>query len=763
MQSTLYPKCVLRGLATTTAIAAIAWATPGLAQESEDPPAAGDQVAANPNAIIVTARRRSETLQNTPVAITAIQPAALEAKGTLDIGDLQGTAPNLLITQQPTGSATANISIRGIAFADVEKSFDPAVGIYVDGVYIGTSTGQYLDFFDIESIEVLRGPQGTLFGRNTIAGVISIRRTKPTMEFGAKVETTVGSFGTWGMRGVLNVPIIEGELGVKFFEFHQQTDGYMRDGFTGQRLNSSNSENFGLAVRYNPSATFDATLTLERQDQTSKPYFASAMVPGDAFCGFVPPGACGGNLTDDLYTAYKVAEHSGFYKADGVTLDMEVGLGAVTVNSITSYRDSDESFYADFGTAGLFIAQRPQTYEQFSQELRFAGDLFGGFDYVAGLYYFESDYELDQSTFVFGAPAGGIGVIGHSESYAAFLDFNWEVFQDVRLSGGGRYTKDKKEYEFPLILSDSVKKSWSKFTPKLTIDWRPTPDMMLYGTWSRGYRSGGFSGRAGTPFSAQTPYDPETVDSFELGAKTEWLNGRGTFNVAGFYTDYKNIQQSTVITADNAQGNETIVVNAAGAKIKGVEADMSFEPLDGLNFSAAVGYTDSKFNGFIIGQPITRPDATIFLQQLDYSDVDPIFAPKWTLSLNGSYTIPVGEADVTLSAGYRYLAEYDQQIAPDPALYGALLAQDFSATPFVVPQNDPRVRSDAQNLLDASISAQVPMNDSGAMANFSLFVRNLLDDRGPSFAFAVAAYPNLWHYGVPREPRFWGASAGFEF
>ena len=140
MQSTFYPKCVLRGLATTTAIAAIGWATPGLAQDSEDPPAADEQVAANPNAIIVTARRRSETLQSTPVAITAIQPAMLEAKGTLDIGDLQGTAPNLLITQQPTGSATANISIRGIAFADVEKSFDPAVGIYVDGVYIGSTS-----------------------------------------------------------------------------------------------------------------------------------------------------------------------------------------------------------------------------------------------------------------------------------------------------------------------------------------------------------------------------------------------------------------------------------------------------------------------------------------------------------------------------------------------------------------------------------------------------------------------------------------------
>lgn len=131
--------------------------------------------------------------------------------------------------------------------------------------------------------------------------------------------------------------------------------------------------------------------------------------------------------------------------------------------------------------------------------------------------------------------------------------------------------------------------------------------------------------------------------------------------------------------------------------------------------------------------------------------------------MNGDYTIPVGQADVTLSAGYRYLAAYDQQIAPDPALYPALLAEGPGDTPFVVPRNDPRVRSDPQNLLDLSVSVRFPMNDAGAKARFTGFVRNLLDDRGPSFAFAVAAYPNLWHYAVPREPRVFGASFGLEF
>lgn len=746
-------------------LAAMAWSMPTLAQEAgqDAAPQASEGDPEFLGAIVVTARRRSETLQNTPVAITAIQPAQLDAKGTMDIGDLQGTAPNLLITQQPTGASAANISIRGIAFADVEKSFDPAVGIYVDDVYIGTSTGQYLDFFDIDSIEVLRGPQGTLFGRNTIAGVINIRRSKPTMEFGGKLEASVGSYGTIGLRGVLNVPVIPDVLGVKFFEFHQQSDGFQKDVATGKHLGASNSENFGAAIRFNPSSALDMVLTLEKQDQKFDTYMASTLVPGDVFCGFVPSGACGGNLTDDLYDVYKSIDSPGFYKAKAATLNVDWDAGPVTVTSVTSYRESHERTLYDVGSAGLFIVDRPQTYDQFSQELRFAGDLFQGFDYVAGLYYFKSNYELDQSTTVFGAPAGGIHVIGHSESYAGFVDFNWEVLDTVRISGGGRWTHDKKRYQFPRILTGSVSDSWSKFTPKITVDWRPNSELMLYATWSRGYRSGGFSGRAGTVFSASTPYNPETVDSYELGAKTTWLDGRMTLNVAGFYTDYKDIQQSSVITADNAQGNETIVVNAAGAKIKGVEADLAIEPVDRLHFHASVGYTDAKFKGFIVGQPITQADGSKFVRPLDYSAVQPIFAPKWTLSFNGDYTIQAGAADITLSAGYRYLAAYDQQIAPDPALYGQLLADGPSDTPFIVPRNDPRVRSDPQNLVDLSIAVSFPIDDEGKTARFKLFARNVLNDKGPSFAFAVAAYPNLWHYAVPREPRVVGASFGIDF
>lgn len=776
MQMRQKNEIVFRALSSSSAlamfIAATCSATSAAAQEqSQDLQAQADATAnddrvqaATANEIIVSARRRSESLQDTPVAITAIQPAQLEAKGTLNIGDLQGTAPNLLISQQPSGSAAANISIRGIAFADVEKSFDPAVGVYVDDVYIGTSTGQYLDFFDIDSIEVLRGPQGTLFGRNTIAGVINIRRTKPTMDFNGKFEASIARFDTVSLKGVVNIPIVRDKLGLKLFQFHTETGGYYKDAVSGKSRGANNSENFGAALRYNPSNDLDMILTLEKQDQNFRPAFSSLLIPGDSFCGAVPAGACGGGLKDDLYTSYGNFDNRGYYKAKGATLNVELGAGPVEITSVTSYRKSDEEVFIDFGTAGLFASQRPQTYDQFSQEIRFAGNLIDGLDYVSGLYYFKSKYEINQNIFVFGNPSGSINTIGKSESYAGFFDFNWSLIDTVRLSGGGRWTKDRKRYQFPLIFGDQIlSNSWSKFTPKVTLDWRPNQDLMIYGTWSRGYRSGGYSGRAGTQFSASQPYAPENVDSFELGAKTTWLNGLMTFNIAGFYTDYNGIQQSSTITAATAQGLETIVVNAAGAKIKGIEADFSIRPVTGLSLRAAMGYTDAEFNGFIVGQPITRADGTRFLQQIDYSAVDPIFAPKWTLSFNGDYTVPVGDADLTFTAGYRHIASYDQQIAPDPSLLSTLRAQGPSVEPFPVGRNDPRVRSDAQNLVDLSVSAKFPMDDNKSEARMTVFVRNVLDDRGPAYAFAVAAFPNLWHYGIAREPRTYGVSFGFEF
>jgi iron complex outermembrane receptor protein len=710
--------------------------------------------------IIVTARRRNESIQTTPVAITAIAPSQLASTATVNISQLQGQAPGVVITTQSTGAATANISIRGIAFADVEKSFDPAVGVNVDGVYIGTSTGQLLDFFDIASIEILRGPQGTLFGRNTIAGVINIRRTRPTGEWGGKFEASVGDYQDIGLRGVLNMPIIKDVLAAKLFGFHDETHGYLTNAFTGQHIGRSDNNNFGAAFLLTPTSNFDALLTLEEQKQSFKPYNGSLLRPGDAFCSFVPAQACNNNTTTDQYRIFPGINPLGYYRARAATLEANLTEGPVKITSVTSYRESREAQEQDFGTVGLYDALRKQKYHQVSEELRASGKIFSNLDYVAGLYYFDSKYHLIQSTKVFGAFAGLQDTTGKSRSEAAFVDFDWEFLPKLRLSGGGRFTHDTKYNINPLLIDPATgdvgayaKKSWSKFTPKVTLDYRPIDTLMFYATFSRGYRSGGFNGRGQTFFSATTPYDPETVSAYEGGIKSEFFDRKLSINLAGYYTDYKKIQQSSTVTLAGGIGNETIVTNAAGARIHGVEGDITARPVRNLTLRASAGWTKSHFRGFIVDQPIGTDVRTF-----DFSAVHLIYAPKITASFNAEYKIPITErSDVTISGGYRYLSRYDQQIAADPAT-------PIPATGIiVVAQNDPRLRSDRQNLVDASLTYNFSMGASERKAHVAVFGRNLLDDRGTATAFDVAAFPSLWAFTAAREPRVIGGLFGFEF
>jgi len=747
---------------------ALLWAAPAHAQEAAEEPSIG--VAD----IIVSARRRSERLQDTPVAVTAISPSQLEGAAALTIGDLQGAAPNVIITSGGTGAAAANISIRGIAFADIEKSFDPAVGVNIDGVYIGTSTGQMLDFFDIESIEVLRGPQGTLFGRNTIAGVINVKRTRPTGEWGGKFEASIGNYDQISAKGVLNAPIAPDLLAAKLFYMHTDGSGYYRDlTRPGKHRGGTNNENFGASLLFTPSASFDALVTFDRQVQDFDPVLGPLTAPDDFFAAFLPPALVNQDVREGVYNVIAGQDLYGKYRSSGITGEMNWRLDGATLTSVTAYRESKDDILQDYSTAGLYLANRDQKYWQFSQELRASGDLFSGFDYVVGLYYFKSRYHLDQYTAVFGAAPTHQDTTGWSESYAGFVDFNWEIFDKVRLSGGGRWTHDEKQLATAFtdpgnsaanFTGARNSKTWKKFTPKIGVDYRPGSDLMVYASWSRGYRSGGFNGRGLTPYSSALPYDPETVDAYEVGFKSEFLDRRASFNVAAFYSDYSDIQQTSTVSVPGVALPQTVVINAAAAKIKGLEADLTLRLVEGLTLRGSMGYTNSKFKGFLVAQPVTTTTGAI-TRTFDFSGVDMIYAPKITASVNAEYAAPLnmGRFDGTLkfNVGYRYLSPYDQQVSADPAIYPTAITAPAGAV-VTVPRNDPRLRSDAQNLMDASVSLIFNINDR-AKYRVTGFVRNLLDDRGTQTAFTASAFPVYWGFATAREPRVYGVQLGFEF
>jgi len=726
-------------------------ATPAWAQNST-----AEADSASTGEIIVSARRREEALRDTPVAITAVNAAALEAKAAVNIGDIMGAAPSVMITQQNSGAAAANVAIRGLSFADVDKSFDPTVAVVVDGVFIGSSTGQFFDFFDISQIEVLRGPQGTLFGRNTIGGVINIRRTRPKFEFSGKVEASYGNYDTWATRAVVDIPVIDDVLAIKPFYFHNQSDGYYRHGITGERTGGSNSENFGVAALLQPSSNFDALLTLEKQVQDFVPVNSSITKTGEVFCAFEPANECNRNTTTDLYTVFGTPGTS-HYESPAATLEMNLDAGPVKLTSVTGYRKSDEAQTQDFdgSSADIYFSARSQTYRQFSQELRASGKVSDSLDYVVGGYFFKSRYSLLQRTRItLGAPPSVTeqANIGHARSLAFFGDFNWAFADKWRLSFGGRWTQDRKQNmarvdadQFP-----NASVTNSKFTPKIGIDFHPNPNMMLYASWSRGYRSGGFSGRGTTLFSATTAYGPETVDSFEGGFKGSLFNGLLELNVAAFLADYKDLQQNTTIPTQSGVGSETIVTNVGSAKLKGVEVEFTAHPAQGLTLSGSLGLLDNKLKDFISQGAIS---ATVpGTRTIDYSNVSMIYAPKTTLSLNANYKVPTGFGEVVANLGYRHISPYDQQIGLD-----ATATYPATGT-VVVPRNDPRLRSDTQDLVDASLTTRFDL--AGHTARVTVFGRNLLDDRGPNAAFTVAG---LWSFSSAREPRTYGVILGYEF
>ena len=740
---------------TTQPVAAPATAAPTVA--AADP--------ADTGMIIVSARRRSESLESTPIAITAITGAMLENKQAANIGDLTGAAPGLLITQQNSGAQAANLSIRGLTYADVEKSQTPTVGVVVDGVTIGTNTGQLQDAFDIAQIEVLRGPQGTLFGANTIGGVINIQRTLPTMEPGARLEASYGRFNTWDAKAIVNYGNGT-SWGIKGWYFHDKTDGFYYNTTSHTRTGGSTDDNFGGSLLFKPAGSgFDAELTVEDVVQSFTPVNISLAKPGEAFYGIA-------TVPTSLYQVSDAPTYS-HYHAPDATLNANYDAGFIKLTSITGWRHSHEEQTQDFATAGFYYVLRTQHYTQWSQELRGAGKLGHNFDYVVGGYFFDSRYDLTQWTGIGGggvaldttsdpsAVAPGQQVVhGHTRSYAAFGDFNWAFADKFRLTFGGRFSHDIKDLDngfytvvdganagFGLVGNGHA--TFSKFTPKVGLDYRPDRDVLLYASWSRGYRAGGFSSRAATEQTAQTPFQPETVDAYEIGGKFDMLDRKLQLNLAGYISDYKNMQQNLTVPG-GPTGNQTITGNVpGGAIIKGIEGDATLRPIEGLRLTATAAYMTSHFRHYVVGG-VSPLNGNIV--DFDYSANHLIYAPRFTGSLDAEYTVPTSFGKVVATVGERHISPYDEQISLGP------LSGDLATGPIIVNGNDPRVRTITQDLVDASMTVDFKL--SGADAYVRVFGRNLADIHTTTAAFTVAG---LWAFGSAIEPRTYGATVGVKF
>ncbi len=663
--------------------------------------------------ITVTARKRVEDVQDVPVAVTGLNGEALESRFVPDVRSVAKYMPNVQLGQVQFSGATLSASIRGLTFADIERSFEPAVATSIDGIFLASNTGALIDMFDVESIEVLRGPQGTLFGRNTIGGIINVKRSRPTGEFGAKISGTIGTYGRRDVKAVLNAPVIAEKIAVKFGVFSINSDSFTRNFQSGKR--DPGLKRLGLTgtVLVTPTDNFEATLTYEYlRDRSNYPQLVNQSLPGSLACDafnlcFTKPPVPGttGPTAQQLYedsnytTSFTNVPFQVPLNANNLTLNAKYSGDNFDIVSVTGlWKNNDALDIDNIGhqvapDTALFHPVRELNGKQFSQELRFDSNFDGMFNIVTGVYYFKSKYRLSkQDVFLFGGSKGNPGVLVDTfsagqtvTSYAAFAETYFKLAEQTRITVGGRYTKEKKlfnvqkpavpaneggPYSCPDPTSAYVpcrtgKLTFSKFTPRVSVDHRFTDDVMTYASWSRGFRSGGWNGRPGSTPDTIGPYDPENVDSYELGFRSKFWENRAIFNVTVFQTDYKNKQEDQ-ITANpvNPASTITFVRNAGAARFRGLEVEAQLKPTSDIHFFASGGYLNGKYLKFLdaTGKDI-RADRILR------------YAPKWNGSLGVDYTIPFGGDDsrFVVGANVKYLAAYATESTRDtvgPVLLG---------------------------------------------------------------------------------------------
>ena len=781
-----------RGMVSVSALALAATAVPAFAQD-----AANDEGAEEPEVgfsqIIVTANRRAEAIQDVPIAVTALNEELIEQKFSRDLLDLGSIAPNLVV-DPILGNGTAAISIRGIQLNDVEKSFDPPVGVFLDGVYLASTTGALLNVFDAETIEVLRGPQGTLFGRNTIGGLMHVRRNKPTGELGGKMSVTYGRFDQFDIKGVLNLPeVAGGAIKAKVAVVRLDGGGYFYNATRKTREGNNNFFMISPMVQFELGNRGELTVVYDYiRDRTPNRPVTSLTEANQLFGLF---GGVGAPASDADYhrttltplpQPAKVDTHAitanGVYElADGHEL-----------HAVVSYRENDERSVNDFdGVAGdLFNAIRPQNIDQFYAELRYQADL-GAAKLVSGLYFFDSSYNVSQQAFIFGNQIPGTDYQQNAKSYAAFAQLDWEVIDNPTLTLGGRYLKDKKtacggtafgppearDYDSLGLISfgncsadrtsspqyiQSIDGSatWSKFTPKVGLSYQ-FANGLVYASYSEGFRSGGFNGR-GDSIDAFGPYDPEKVENMEVGFKTDWLNNRLIVNLTAFHTKYKNKQEDVVfpILDENGApvGTTTVVQNAASATIKGFELETRLMPTPGLTFGLSVGHLNASYDEwFDVAPLLSGPDAGD-LATIDKSNFKLRRAPDWTVQADVNYEYLLGNGDALIFAA-DYSLKDDYYIVANTVNIHTVLPG--GRNPGLV---------DSYGLLNASISYKAE--------NFKLsfFGRNLTGtdyfqhvlDVGTTFGVQPGSTDpvptfGLWSFGTINPPTTYGAELTFEF
>lgn len=824
-------------MSTTASVLALGLTGPALAQAG----AGASGTSAEPQttdsrgleAIVVTARRTSEALQTTPVAVTALNNEALLTKQVAEVTDLARATPALSIGTGGTGPASiVYLAIRGQAQNSPNSFSDASVGIYIDGVYVARPLVGNLGFLDMASAEVLRGPQGTLFGRNTTGGALNLTTAQPTDKLEGYVKTGIGNYDLRMVEGVLNVPLSD-TVAVRLAGRYDQRDGYFPNEYDGERQGSVNASYYARGtLKWEPTA-LPIVLTVSGDYTNYKDNGNASAVsainpdgPLAAFYGisqgvqlgaippatpiplgpgFSPPASAftnfswGGSrpLSDfinpefpgstanrnwrhtyqDPRTGYSfIDDLRNFNKAWSGTANLVIDLDPVMIKSITGYRKSNAGSSLDLtGTpsaGGAFFSQYRQ--HQFSEELQISGD-FGDLDWVTGVNLFrEAGDESSRSAIFYNTPIGTYTrAFGDfiSKSFGIFGQVNYHLTQRLRLTGGLRYTWDKRTIDrhgvedwrladpvcqvgansgLPASVAECTDRESAKFSYPAwlaSVDYELTPDIFLYAKTSGASMSGGFNSRA-VPPPYSSSFQPEDVRDVELGFKGEFLDNKLRINLAAFHAWQKGVQRiinTTFVDADGDTQLTQFVANAGNAKTYGFEFEGTLIPWRGMTIDSSAAYLHARYekgsrfeNQLVGGQLI----------QVDRSGEPITQAPKWTASIGATQEFEFDAGTLKLHADYAYISSryFDFFTTGDPAQAAAVATANEAS------------RIKAYGLLNAQVS--FTLRDPNI--EFSLWGKNLTNT--PWFTNVFNSYTGL---GATLQfqgaPRTYGGSVTFRF
>lgn len=709
--------------------------TPAFAQDMRDADASPSLAAETAEEIIVTAQRRRERLQDVPIAMTAIGHDELSQRGATDLSDLAGAVPGLSITGFTGGNASNFVSIRGVAGQVLPIGSGHPAALYIDGVYLSRPDAAFFGLDDVERIEVLRGPQGTLYGRNATAGAINIVTRSPDASFKGGGELAYGRFDSFSGRGSLQAPLGAGfSAGISgSYNYH---DGYIRNTVTGNQMNSRDAYTVRGKLRYESSdSRFDAVLAGDYTHDEATPIFKNAFLSSGVFVGIRDPEEFASDPASEAQTLRETVNR-------GVALTLSYQLhDALELVSVTSWREfgSATIYDADASELPALITGADNRSDTFSQEIR---SVFSGrrvrATAGANLFTERASYGLSTSPPTTTPSFKHLFDTSDLIAWALFSQMEFDLVEQLTAVAGLRYNIELRDFTIDYRnaavpgslhvgrISDEV------LIPSLSVVYRMDPEVLFYAKASRGYQAPGFNFAPGATATAVNTFDAETLWAYEIGAKTQLFDRRITFNAAAFYYDYTNIQIRSTVGLGLSR-----VDNAAAAVLQGVEASLSANLPRGFSIGSQATYLHARYRQFCQAVSAGEPQSTDALcgpGLADRSGNRLNLAPTWSGGINIRYATQVGQAG-RLSANTTY---------------------DFSSGVFYVgAANEPELSSGSWGVFGARLGFQVTNGPE-----FFVYGRNLTDDRFRTFTARVAPTSI---FEVVNDPRTFGVGIGYRF